>query len=146
MDILTQANNLLDLYTPVTTERDEEFIIPLLRSLLEYAPSPEGRHNVCTEIAGCVDDAGRVDSNKIRELALRYQSGLLIPSKCESFVVSVRFCFIRWFAVRAPGGKPPEVTSHPSVGSVDFKEDVNEGLLASARRNSGTLKNLVGLF
>lgn len=54
----------------------------LLRALVQFAPTPRGRDNVCYEIIGCYSATTReADSSMLDALANRYRTILLIPSK-----------------------------------------------------------------
>lgn len=81
MDVVHEAKLFLDAYTPNPNDEDEKYYLPILQSLVRFAPNLQGRNNLCLEIMSCTNASDQPDSAKLRELAKRYRDDLLMPSQ-----------------------------------------------------------------
>jgi hypothetical protein len=143
MDYLAPANHLLNLYEADKNDKDDQFTVPILRNLLNYAPNTLGRDNVCKDIIGCTSITEQVDLTKLRRLAAWYKNGLLIPS--EAYAIPCRVVSSNhWFEVLSGDVKTPAVSSHSS--KVEPSEETIELVIEEAKRNPSLMKELVSPF
>lgn len=137
IDLVFQA------YIPDPKDPLEKYYLPLLKSLVEFAPRPQARANVCEDIVSCTNVTGEPDFVKLRELlsgstASSYYPVRMFPSLSRPVV---QCCS----QVRAAGGRTPLVSSHSSNQVAIEQEAVNAEPLERAKSDSTVLKYLVCL-
>ncbi|CCO36522.1 hypothetical protein BN14_10659 [Rhizoctonia solani AG-1 IB] len=101
----------------------DEPTIPFLRCLAEHAPTERGRRNICQDILSTQDDNHEITVSRLRSLAERYRTGLIIP-------------------MAAQGGRTPSVTEHPSRFPAEIDASVIGNLIQEAKLDSHTLRGL----
>jgi hypothetical protein len=142
-DQITRARNLLDSYV---SDKEDDKTVAVLNALIDFAPTPRGRSNICEAILRCrtITPPSSI-SDLLRQLAQRFINGLLIPSE-SLYDVFFGWLIIVTSIVKAQGGKTPQISDHPSrQESMELASLLNQVHVGTASRDHN-MKQKVSLL